>query len=157
MNRGAPPSRGGGLKRKPRFPLRCFINPQHPRGRFATNGSGVIEDRWKLVTAFEICESAAKGGVIAVYDSVHHPRAATRDLLRELEYTDFLASGSIDTGRQELRFDHPDDIESCRVLLVNATDDTEFLRHFGCYIAYASNGERFGQVSAFCIQSNGDA
>jgi hypothetical protein len=157
MSRGAPPSPGGGSKRKPRFPLRCFFNPQHPRGRFATNGSGVIEDKWKLVNAFEICESATKGGVIAVYNSVLHPREATQDLLLELEYTDFLASGVIDTDLQELRFERPDDLESCRDWLVNATDDTEFLRHFGCCTAFAPNGERFGEINAFCIRSNGDA
>jgi|ERR1017187_3829298 hypothetical protein len=157
MNRGARSLPVDSSTRKPHFPLRCFINPQRPRGRFATNGSGVIEDIWKLVNAFEICEGVSKGGVFGVYDSGRHPREATRDLLRELEYTDFLASGTINTDREELRFDHPDDVESCKDWLANATDDTEFLRHFGCYIAFGPDGKMLGKVSDFCTRSNGDA
>lgn len=155
MSRDIPPSRGQKSKKRPRFPLRSYVNPHHPKGRYKTNGSGVIENEWDLVNAFEICEGAEKGGVVAMYDSRDHPREATIDLLLFQTYTDFLARGTIHRDHKELRFTYPYDAEECRDCLVNACDDTEFLRHFGHFKAFGPGGESFGIINDLFIRSNG--
>src|SRR5438874_9107670 len=150
MSCRSPSTANGTLRREKHFPLRLFL-PRAPKGRFQTNGAGLPEDVWKIVTAFEICEGR-KGGLIAMYDSNRRPQQEIRELLRELEYTDFLASGTVDASQRQLRFQQPDDVQRCKDWLIDATNDTEFLRFFGNFQAFGPSGDTFGVVGTFCTR-----
>jgi len=115
------------------------------------NGSGVIENQWERVNAFEICEGEAKGGLIAMYNSDEFDRETTIQYLRERGYTEFLASGKVNPKTKELHFRDPADAQACNAWLA-AIDDTEFCRHFGCYVAFTPSGENLGEIKIYCFQ-----
>lgn len=153
MSREKSPSEGWKSKSR-HFPLRLFL-PRRPKGRFETNGAGLLEKPWSAVTEFQVCEGA-DGGLIALYDSRCRPHVEIRELLFELGYTDLLAHGTIDQQRRELRFQQPKDADFCKERLIDAADDTEFVRFFGTCKAFGPNGESFGEIVTFCIRPNGN-
>jgi hypothetical protein len=135
------------------FELHLFFADTNRKPRYFTDSTGKIVPAWKGLNAFEISQGD-EGALVFVYSSEERPAVAAQNWLVERGYTEFLASGLINTQLSEWTFSKPADANACQEVLRGAARDAEFLRYFGRYQAVGPAGERFGLTNTFFVQAN---